>query len=86
MKKPTQREWVISQLKEYGEISRNNCLTQRITRLSAIIQDLEEENYVFEPKWRGGDYVYVLQGRPVEPPNPRLEASRLMEKQLAIYD
>lgn len=62
--KQSQKQWVISQLKEGGRISRNQCLERRITRLSAIIQVLETEGYQFTPKWEGGDYVYHLKDVP----------------------
>ena len=35
-----------------------------ISRLSAIIQNLEEDGWVFETKREKGDYVYVLVNEP----------------------
>lgn len=66
----TQKEWVKQQLRETGEITRNQCLGQFISRLSAIIQDLEEDGWVFETLRRGGnykteaDYVYTVKNDP----------------------
>lgn len=62
--KKTQRMWVEEQLLETGEISRNYCLANFISRLSAIIQDLEADGWVFETRKREGDYVYKLVDRP----------------------
>jgi hypothetical protein len=60
----TQKEWTKKQLKDEGWVSRNGALTNRITRLGAIICDLKKE---IQPKgWdlvgynREGDYVYKL--------------------------
>jgi len=54
--KTTQKEKVIKQLKENGEVSRNWCLQNYISRLSAIIQDLEQDGWKFETIRRGGNY------------------------------
>lgn len=62
--KPTQQQRVVSRLRTHGEISRNECLRNYISRLSAIIQDLEAEGWEFETKRRGGDYVYVVKEQP----------------------
>lgn len=56
----TQEKWVEQQLAANGEITRNQCLRNYISRLSAIIQDLEEAGFVFAPFRRDGDYVYKL--------------------------
>ncbi len=57
--KTTQKQIVEKQLKEYGEVSRNFCLKNYISRLSAIIQDLEEDGWEFETVRDNGDYKYV---------------------------
>lgn len=62
--KKTQLEWVKSQLAQYGEITRNQCLQERITRLSAIILVLKSEGFDFTTSRRGGDYVYKLASAP----------------------
>lgn len=67
MKRKSQREWVIEQLDRFGEVTRNQCLGSRITRLSAIMLTLKNEGYQFTTKSRGGDYVYVLGSKPKEP-------------------
>lgn len=67
MTKTSQSTWVKEQLKVYGEISRNTCLKAYISRLSAIIQDLEAEGYKFSTSRRNGDYVYKLVSAPMRP-------------------
>lgn len=54
--KKSQKERVIKRLLEKNEITRNECLKNYISRLSAIIQDLEEEGWKFETERRGGNY------------------------------
>jgi len=71
--KQTQKEWVISQLEQYGEISRNNALQNFITRLSAITLTLKNEGWDLEGKWRGGDYVYSVVKKPVKPLMKKIE-------------
>lgn len=62
--KLSQKQWVIKALKEHGYITRNSCLARHITRLSAIIQVLEEEHWQFEAFEHKKDYVYkVIQSR-----------------------
>jgi hypothetical protein len=58
--KKSQLKRVEDRLKQCGEISRNDCIRNFITRLSAIIQVLEEKGYEFETFSRNGDYVYKL--------------------------
>lgn len=59
-----QEEWVIKKLKEDGAISRNHALQNFITRLSAIILNLNNEGWKIEGHYektiRGRDYVYTL--------------------------
>lgn len=61
MKKLSQKDRVEQRLLKVGYITRNECLRQfpAITRLSAIIQDLEEEGWVFETNNEKGDYKYT---------------------------
>jgi hypothetical protein len=61
--KQTQLEKVKAELKYKGYISRNECLKNYISRLSAIIYDLKEEGMEFETKKVGGDYRYYLVDR-----------------------
>lgn len=58
----TQTERVVKRLLEHGVITRNQCLYNRISRLSAIIQDLEEEGWEFEADFTEDrtDYYYKL--------------------------
>lgn len=62
--KQSQNQWVREQLKENGSISRNQCLEVHITRLSAIIQDLEEAGYTFHSSKIENDWVYKLVNSP----------------------
>lgn len=60
----TQRTWVEEQLLANGEVSRNQCLQQFISRLGAIICDLKAEGWDITPSRRNGDYVYTLVSTP----------------------
>lgn len=64
--KQSQLDWVKSQLAQYGEVTRNQCLAHNITRLSAIILKLRGMGYNFTTSERGGDYVYSLTTQPVK--------------------
>lgn len=66
--KKTQIQIVKEQLKESGEVTRNWCLQKYISRLSAIVQILEQEGYTFQTSHRDGDYVYKAVVSPTEPP------------------
>jgi hypothetical protein len=63
----SQNERVRAKLDRDGYVSRNECVRQfpAILWLSARIQDLEDEGYVFDAKEECGDYVYRLVSRPV---------------------
>ena len=69
----TQREFVLSRLCKYGKVSRNECLSNYISRLSAIIYDLKIDGFDFEAYYEpiikngvkiGEDYVYRLIKKP----------------------
>lgn len=71
MTKLSQREQVVKILKLNGEVSRNVCIRELyITRLSAIIQNLEEEGWKFNPETvktkHGKDFVYYLTKSPLK--------------------
>ena len=59
MKKLSQKDRIERRLLKVGYITRNECLSNYISRLSAIIQDLEEEGWVFETNNEKGDYKYT---------------------------
>ena len=61
MLKKTQKQIVIDQLNEYGEVTRNFALQNYISRLGAIICQLNDDGWELEGKYRGGDYVYMVQ-------------------------
>ena len=46
--KHSQKEFVINELKLHGFITRNKCLRNYISRLSAIIFVLRDEGFEFE--------------------------------------
>lgn len=60
--KQSQSEYVISLLKNYGNVSRNHCLEQRITRLGAIICSLNQNGWEIEGRFEktknGKDFIY----------------------------
>lgn len=65
----TQREFVLSRLKKTGRVTRNECLRNFISRVSAIIYDLRQVGFEFEgyyvPVYKNGqkvgeDYEYKL--------------------------
>jgi hypothetical protein len=63
----TQRRWVEEQLRLHGEITRNQCLTNYISRLGAIVCDLKASGWELEASRREGDYVYKLVDAPKKP-------------------
>jgi len=67
--KKSQRDWAIEQLLNNGEVTRNGALQNFITRLGAIICDLnKEEGWEVVGKWRKEgnkkDFVYFLRKTP----------------------
>jgi len=58
--KASQRHFTICRLRENGKISRNECLQNRITRLSAIIQNLEIEGWKFNSHRQEGNWLYEV--------------------------
>lgn len=67
-----QRAYVEDYVRKFGSISRNHCLREYITRLSAIICDMQKKGYVFDisktptiNRWgKGYDYIYILKHKP----------------------
>ena len=64
MKKPTQKERVVSRLLKVGKITRNECLSNYISRLSAIILELTKEGWRFDTSNEHNDYVYTVTHSP----------------------
>lgn len=66
MKSLTQQKLVIKRLLEDGEVSRNWALQNYITRLGAIICDLNADGWNIKGQWvkknGGRDYVYKPEG------------------------
>jgi len=72
--KSTQLLWVKQQLRQHGQVSRNDALANYISRLGAIILVLKREGWKIEGEYgvridgrgRGGrDYFYNLKQAPV---------------------
>lgn len=80
MKKLTQKDRVAKRLLQVGKISRNECLKNFISRLSAIIQDLEVEGWKFETKQEKGDYVYKVISTPYKKETYTLPDGRIIER------
>ena len=67
--KRTQLDWVVSELKTKGKVSRNEALKNYISRLGSIICNLNKAGYNLKGKnertqngyGRGLDYVYRIQ-------------------------
>lgn len=64
MSKSTQLNSIKRVLESEGKISRNWCLNNYISRLSAYILDLKNEKWNIEGKKVGNDYVYTLLDKP----------------------
>lgn len=67
--KKTQKQRVIDELLRSGLVRRNWALDGRITRLGAIIEDLEQhDGFVFEARYSkdGKDYGYILKSCPLK--------------------
>jgi hypothetical protein len=62
----SQKERVIYKLNHTGFITRNECLKNFISRLSAIIQELESEGWVFKTERVKGDYRYDVVSSPLQ--------------------
>lgn len=68
--KKTQIKFVTARLDAAGEVSRNECLSNFISRLAAIIAVLKKEGWQFHGEIRTSgmstDYVYKLIFRPTD--------------------
>ena len=63
MKSLTQEKRIIRLLLEEGEVSRNWCLQNYISRVSAIMLDLKKDGWKFTGSFnKKGDYIYKLTG------------------------
>lgn len=62
----SQKQFVIDKLKTDGFISRNFCLKNYISRLSAIILTLRKEGWELQGEWENGDYYYKVTGSPLK--------------------
>jgi hypothetical protein len=66
--KQTQKQKVIGLLLKNGLVRRNECLAMYISRLGAIICDLEREGWEFEARYSkdGKDYGYITKKCPLK--------------------
>ena len=70
-KKQSQKTFVKQELAKHGFITRNKCLRNYVSRLSAIIFDLKDEGFEFETKFVENttaygterDFVYLWKNR-----------------------
>lgn len=64
MNRETDLQWVIRNLEEKGEVSRNDALKIYMTRLGARINDLKNMGWNIRGEFRktqfGRDFVYTL--------------------------
>ena len=65
MNKETQMSWVLQKLRETGDITRNECLDRRITRLGSIIHALKRDYGIplvgrYYKTRKGLDYRYYV--------------------------
>ena len=64
--KQTQEERIKNKLIRDGFITRNECIKNYITRLSAYILILKKEGWEFEVKDKNGDYMYKTTKCPLQ--------------------
>lgn len=72
--KSTQEKWVIDRLMENGRVSRNDALKHFITRLGAIVCNLNNSGWEITGRFerthggygRSKDYVYRLVSSPLK--------------------
>lgn len=60
----SQKQFVINKLNTNGFITRNYCLKNYISRLSALILNLKNEGWNIEGRDDNGDYIYEVKGSP----------------------
>jgi hypothetical protein len=83
--KETQLKIVKDQLLKCGEVSRNWCLSQRLTRLASRILDLKKEGWTFkDPQKRNGDYFYILDYSPEKKWREAQELADYAARQLSL--
>jgi len=61
--KTKQKLFVLNQLSKEGQISRNLCLRNFISRLGSIMCQFKYDGLKFDAKFVRGDYVYTLKKR-----------------------
>lgn len=82
MKEKTQKQRVIDELLAKGLVRRNLALDGRITRLGALIEDLEQEGFTFEARYSKdkSDYGYILKDCPI-----KKVISKIGDKEVVTY-
>ena len=69
--KNTQEQWVKNQLRQYGEVSRNGALQNYISRLGAIVCNLNKIGWNitgdYKKTEKGKDFIYTLVSAPQKP-------------------
>lgn len=82
MKNTTQENWVLEQLNTTGQIDRNTCLRNYISRLGAIIHDLKKKGYKFRTENKDGNYFYYLETAVLE---ARQVDNEVSDKQTTLF-
>lgn len=78
--KPTQKERVIKKINRDGFITRNECLKNFLSRLGAIICDLQKDGWEFSAEYiktpYGKDFKYTVIKSPYKVETYKLEDGR----------
>jgi len=84
----TQKEWAINQLIKQGEVTRNSALQNYISRLGAIVCDLQKEGWELKGENRkekyGKDFVYYLIKSPYKKQEYLLPDGTLVSKLIKL--
>lgn len=84
--KKTQEQWVKERLRSTGEVSRNGALQNYISRLGAIICNLNKEGWnisgAFSKTENSKDFVYTLISAPQK---PTITYKETPEGRVAVY-
>lgn len=58
-----QKIFVLNQLLKKGQVSRNTCLQNFISRLGAIMCVFKEDGLKYQGKYDKGDYIYKVKNQ-----------------------
>lgn len=84
MKDKSQKDWAVERLLSQGYVSRNSALQVFITRLGAIICDLNKEGWEITGHWykteKGKDFRYYLIRSPFKKQEYKLPNGEIISK------